>query len=215
MKITVTGSATAEFAPELCDLALRVGTESGDRGTAVGEATVLAAAVGADIERISALNPSPLAKSAVQPLATRSWRPWNNEGVQLPLRHSAWVAMKLTWLGFQAMSDFIDRWGRDARVEVVDTAWRLTKEKERDERSNVLAAAVDDARDKASTLATAAGEGPVAFLELSDRLLSIGYGLEGGFTAKALAAPPGDGGVEISPADIELSATIQAIFTTD
>ena len=100
-----------------------------------------------------------------------------------------------------------------------DVEWKLTDKREATEKEVVLAAAVADARARATVLARAAGERDVRFLELSDLPFSDGGPVAGVFAAAAesriMRSANGGEGVDLMPEEIELQATVHARFTTD
>ena len=216
MRITVIGDARAELPPELAVLHLTLGHESGDLDKAVREATQLAQAMNAEFLALKDADPCPVTETVLLPLATRSWRPWAQDGSQLPLRHEAQSRAKLTFSNFRAMSAFINGWAREPGVVVDHVEWRLTEQRERAEKSRILADAVADAHERAGILSIAAGQGEVRFVELSDSPL------DGGAPPGLFAAAGADsammrsgGGVDLTPEDIRLEARVHARFTTD
>lgn len=220
MKITVMGEAKAAFQPEIAVVHLSLGHESGDLDQAVEHASELADAMNSEFHGLKTQDPCPVEETVLLALSTRSWRPWAQDGSQLPLRHRATSRAKLTFNNFRALSNFIDVWGRKDGVSVDHVQWKLTDEREEAEKARILADAVDDARAKAEVLAQAAGAGAVTFVELSDSPFPD----DGGAQPMAFAAAPmargaaGGGGrgegVDLTPEDIEVRSAVHARFTT-
>lgn len=220
MKITVSGEAKASFQPELAVVHLNLGNESGELGTAVERASELADAMNQEFASLKAQDPCPVEETVLLALSTRSWRPWSQDGNQLPFRHRASSRAKLTFTNFRALSTFINTWGRRDGVAVQHVEWKLTEEREETEKAGILAEAVAAARTKAEVLAEAAGAGAVTFVELSDTPLSDDA--EARPMAFAADMPMARGaagggrseGVDLTPEDIDVRAVVFARFTT-
>ncbi|WP_052238745.1 SIMPL domain-containing protein [Mycolicibacterium setense] len=150
----------------------------------------------------------------------RTWanRPWNKEGKQLPLVHHASVDIQVKFSDFTALS----RW---VGARITDTGgfslsrieWALTA-KHRDELvSQVHTAAVQDAVTRAQRYSDALGLGPVRPVTIADAgmLGRSPVGPSGPGMLRAMAAPAGRGEgpqLEFAPADIEVSASVDAKF---
>ncbi|TRY18272.1 SIMPL domain-containing protein [Tessaracoccus rhinocerotis] len=219
MKITVVGEAKASFQPELAVVHLSLGHESGDLDRAVEKASELADAMNTEFQNLRAKDPCPVTETVLLALSTRSWRPYAQDGSQLPYRHRASSRAKLTFNNFRELSAFIDTWGREDGVSVERVRWKLTDEREEAEKSRVLADAVANARDRAEVLAEAAGAGAVTFVELSDAPFpDSGESQPMAFAAGAMARGAAGGGrgegVDLTPEDIEVHSTVHARFTT-
>ncbi len=217
MKITVTGRANTRLRPELATLNLRLGFESTTPEAALEQATRLANAVGDALADLDAADPRPVESTALLPLTTDSWRPWGTDGNQLPLRFRANAHATLVFSDFAALSRFIDRWGREPGVSVDGVEWSLTRTRQAEETRSILGAAVADARARAVALAVAAGEDSVRFVELSDTPVQPATPEPRMYARAAMAVGTdrGGDGVDLTPEDIELEATVHAIFTTD
>lgn len=215
MKITVTGEAKASFPPEEATLQLSLGFESDDMSDAVERTTALANTLSEAIASLKEATPPSLTTAALLPLATSSWRPYNNEGTLLPMRHRATARARLTFSHFGTMSLFVDTWSRQPGVTLDDVEWRLTDDRLARERAAILTAAVADAHDKAQVLAAAAAESRVMFLELTEPSALDGHEPRMFARSAAMMDAAPAGSIELSPADIEITAQIRAVFTTD
>lgn len=217
MKITVVGKAITTLQPELAELHLSLGFQSGQLERAVRDATEVAEAFNQELRRLNDEDPCPVTETVLLPLSTRSWRPWSQDGSQLPFQHEAASRAKLTFANFRAMSAFINDWGRQPGVTINHVDWKLTDEREAAETSRILGDAVADARARAATLAAAAGEGEVRFVELSDTPFNdVRQDMfsEAGLQMARGAAGGGEG-VDLTPEDIIVQVRVHARFTTD
>lgn len=219
MQITVQGHASAAFPPERATVHITIGFEGAEKGQVVRESTALANDFAEHVDELRQQDDSPVTWAALSALGTRSWRPHSTSGEVMPMRHGASAQAKVKFRDFTALSAFIDQWGGRDGISVNHVQWTLTETRRVREEAAVLARAVDEARQRAQAMATAAGAGAVRFIEIADPgLLSVGREFAGQ-QAYAMKARGGmhspDEGVNVSPEDVELDATIQARFTTD
>ncbi|MDO5736225.1 MAG: SIMPL domain-containing protein [Propionibacteriaceae bacterium] len=219
MQIAVVGHAHASFPPERATLRMRLGVEGSDKQAALEHTTFLVQGFSTVVDQLKDMAPSPITWAAVAPIGTRSWRPWSQDGAVLPTRHSAYCVVQLKFHDFHALARFIDQWGGRSGVTVEAVEWTLTEQRREAEETNVLARAVVQAHARATTMARAAGEQGVRFLELADRGLlndrpysedSMAYG-----TAMRSVAMDDSEGITIAPEDVELDVTVHARFSTD
>lgn len=218
MQITVAAHAHSAVPPERATLVMRLGVEGTDKLAALEHTTALVKSFANAVEQMKSLTPSPVTWSAISPIGTRSWRPWTNDGSAAPLRYSAESPVKLKFHDFGALSRFIDQWGGHPGVSVGAVEWTLTEERQRQEEDDVLARAVMQAHARAATMARAAGEGAVRFLELADQGL-LNDADSAHPQAQAMTLRSGgvqsDEGVTIAPEDVEIDVIVHARFTTD
>lgn len=215
VEITVGGTASAALPPERGTLLIAAGFESGDKQTALGRTTELVQQLVTAIETLRTTTPSPTTWSAVLPITTRSWRPYNNKGEVLPLRYAASAQIKVKFRDFRALSLFVDAWGGRDGVTIQGVQWALTEAARLTSEAEILRAAVEDARNRAQLMATAAGFGGVEFIELADPgMLHDRSGSTESAAPKAMRGYVSDGGagVDLSPEDVELTATVHARF---
>ncbi len=219
MQITVVGHAHASFPPERATLRMRLGVEGSDKQAALEHTTFLVQGFTTVVDQLNDMDPSPSTWSSVAPIGTRSWRPWSQDGTVLPTRHAAESLVQLKFQDFQALARFIDQWGGRSGVTVDGVEWSLTQDRRRAEEDNVLAAAVVQAYERATTIARAAGEGSVRFLEIADEgLLAESPGSSPSAmtgAAMRMSSAPDTEGITIAPEDVELDVTVHARFSTD
>ncbi len=219
MQISVVGHSHASLPPERATLQMRLGVEGTDKQAALEHTSSLVKSFTNVVDQLRALTPSPITWFAVAPIGTRSWRPWTDNGTTLPLRHAAECVVKLKFHDFGALSRFIDQWGGRSGVTIDGVEWTLTEARQKAEEDNVLSQAVVQAHARATTMARAAGERGVKFLELADRgLLDDTAGTyDHGVHAMSMRSGISDESeaVTVAPEDVELDVTIHARFTTD
>lgn len=219
MDIVVAGTARCTVAPERATVHARVSFEAAVKAEALARATEQANALGSALRALQSTEASPVESVAVLPISTRQWHPHADDGRVLPLRHLAEALTRVTFSDFPALTSFIDQWGSADGITIDWVEWTLTPESRSREEGAVLERAVGHARERATAMAHASGSGEVRCVEVADAGL-----LSPGAPAMAYEMAPmsmkrsggGDGGgVDLSPADIELSATVHARFTTD
>lgn len=214
MIITVAGEHRLSRPPERATLSLRLAFEADEPAAAMQAVEHAAAALAEDLDTLHRADPSPITSATVQAPGTRSWRPWSQDGRQLPVRHEASVRATVTFQHIPALAAWASRWGaRDGwSVESVD--WTLTEEVRARLEADALAGAVADARRRAQVVAAAAGAGPVTMLDVADPGLLPGTVDPGspGMELKARAMDVGGEGVEVSPADVEITVRLHARF---
>ena len=218
MELTVVGTARASLAPERATLHLTLGHEGGDKAEVLRATTALVQSFAAYVDELRSADPSPTTWSVIQPIRTRSWRPWSDKGQVLPLRHAASSGVQVKYRDFRALAASVDAWGALAGVSVDRVEWALTEATRTAQEAEVLRRAVADARTRALTMAQAAGFDDVRWVELADPglLQSGGRDLGSGPVAAAsyrAAKAESGGGAEVAPEDIAWQVEVHARFT--
>lgn len=221
MEIAVVGSHKAVLAPERATLHLSVGHEAEQMEPAVAATTGLANQVRSDIEALTATVPSPITWFAVLPLRTRSWRPYNKDGLIMPLRFAAVADVRVKFRDFTALATFAAHAGADSAVTLEGVEWALTEATRDTLKRKVLAEAVRNARERALLIAQASGADDVSAVEVADPglLRDVGPGdlnPEGASLSRGVAnaATVGSGALDLAPEDIEIAASVHARFVT-
>lgn len=219
MQITVQGFHEEKLPAELGTIHLAASFESGDKAQAMRLTQELAAAVRGELEHLSGIggDSAPLDRFNVDAISTRSWRPHDQSGKLRPMRFTARVGMRAAFRDFSALSDFAAKWGEVDGVSINRIAWSLTDATQTERENDVLASAIIKAKRRAAHMAATLGVGDVRCTQIADPGLLRGAA-EPAPEARmmrmgAMAAPASDGGgVELTPEDITLSATVHAVF---
>ncbi|WP_018157671.1 SIMPL domain-containing protein [Demetria terragena] len=212
MEIEVDGSSVIARRPERATLTLRLGFETGDKGKALTETTTLVRRVQAAIDDFKGRVPSPTTWSAVQPITTQSWRPFNQNGEVMPQRHSANAVVLVKFVDWKALSGFVDNFGGEPGVTVQGVEWALTTETRRQLEDEVIGRAVASARMRAEAIARAAGFGQVHFTRVVDP--APGHHAAGATMMRMSAVEPNGDGIALAPEDVEVRADVHAVFAT-
>ena len=220
MQIAVIGRKTISKAPERATVHLTIGCEADDPDTALQTATVTVNEIHDEIRQLRHDPERPTTWSAVLPIVTRSWRPWNRDGDIKPLRHSATAKVKVKFRDFAALAEFLHTWGAHELVKVNGVEWTLTRDTRIRLREQVLTAAVTDAVYRATVMAHAAGLTAVTMIDVADPGLLAGVPAgHDPFISASLGAVRGslsgggDQPAELSPEKLEVAAEVHARFT--
>lgn len=148
---------------------------------------------------------------SAEQLRTRSERPWNKDGKQLPLVHHADVGLEVKFCDFAELSRWVSTGISNVegfRLERVK--WALTDKLRGKLIARARTYAVKDAVARAQQYADALGLGKVRPLEVVDR----GVGSYGDDVTASVRGGSADGGPDVMlvPNHIELSATVEARF---
>jgi len=217
--ISVRGEHETRLAPERGTVHLTVQTEGPERGAVVERVAALALPVREQLaERASA---GTVAEWSSQRASVWANRPWNADGKQLALVHYASVEFTATFTDFAALSWWVGDIAERDGVQVSTVTWSLSPETARATEASVAAEAVRTAVARATAYAAAIDRTSVTPLEIADvGLLARAESESPAFTPKmlraaAMSADSAGGGpaVELQPADITVSAAVEARFT--
>ena len=168
IEITVRGSYTAYAPPERATVKLRVGLEGPD-GTRVFSAVAdTAASIRASIEPLHQPDSGPVTWWSSEQVRTWTHRPWNKDGKQLPLVHSAAVDFDVKFSDFAAMSTWVRVAADHAGATVSRIEWALTSARRDSLTADVRNRAVAEAVTKARAYAAAIGLANVRALAIAD-----------------------------------------------
>lgn len=220
MEITVSGTHKMSLKPERATVHFSAGFEDDEPGRVLASTTRLVTELTGEITELKATPSSPITWYAVLPVKTRSWRPYNNQGAILPMRYAAVAELHVKFADFDALSRYVSRIGGRPGVTLGWVEWALTEATRQSFQAKVLAGAVANARERALTIARAAGASDVVPLEVADPGLLRGQPGAGGgpvpVKAARLAADPGNAAqpdhIQLAPEDIDLEATVHARF---
>jgi uncharacterized protein YggE len=216
IEITVRGAYTAYAPPERATIKLRVGLEGSDATRVFSAVTETAAAIRASIEPLHDPNSGPVTWWSSEQVRTWAHRPWNKDGKQLPLVHSAVVEFDVKFSDFSALSSWVrvavDHGG--ATVSRID--WALTTARRDSLTADVRARAVTEATAKAKAYAAAIGLSSIRAVAIADAGM-LGEGLHPSAPqnvayARAASADAGGADLQFAPQDIAVTAEIDARF---
>ena len=211
--ITVRGEHEARVIPEQATVHLTVRTEGPERAAVLDAAGRAADPVRESLRAGS--ETALLVEWSSTRLAVRAERPWNAEGRRLaPVFHAS-IDFTATFSDFSALSLWVSEISENEAVEIGHVDWRLTPETRRRIEQDVATEAIQVAVRRAEAYATALGRAEVVPVSIADQgLLQRQESAAPMLRAVAFAADSAAGaGMDFQPADIVVSATIEARFT--
>jgi uncharacterized protein YggE len=215
IEITVQGTFTAYAPPERATVRLRVGHEGPEPSAVLETTTRSAERVRASIEALHDKSAGPVTWWSSQQLHTSSHRPWNQDGKQLPLVHSARTDFEVKFSDFAAMATWLGGVVAESGVDVSGVEWALTEAHRERLLDEVRVAAVKNAMAKARSYASAFGLSTVRAIALADAgMLADGLrpdAPQGAAYARALKDSSGDA-PQFAPDDIAVTATVDGRF---
>jgi uncharacterized protein YggE len=205
--ITVTGRADAQVPPERATVSISVHLDGPDAAEPLRGATELAKRLTTELRQLHDPTAGPVTSWSSDQLRTWSARPWNADGVELPLVHHAAVGIRAEFSNFDGLSAWLGAAAQLSGVSVANIHWALLDETRDRTMSELRARAVQDATDKASSYAAAIGHTtvvPVALTEEDDgqlmRMSKVEYG--------------GGADIEFTPTPVDIIARVEVRFAT-
>ena len=216
MKITVQGSHRTWVAPERARLSLSASAESGSRERAVSDASTLGNDLAADLNGLVGAG---VQSCSVDPVTVHEWRPTDQNGRRLAVRVQAQVNLEAVFTDFGALAAFSAAAGVRDGVRLGWVHWYLTDETAAQSEEGAIGQAIARARSRALAMARADGASDVEIEEISDPgLMGAALAMDAGAPApramRAMALTESAPEVDVTPSDIEVSATVQVRFTT-
>lgn len=211
VEINVRGSHTVTLPPQRATVHATVAME-GPAPEPVFEGVAASLAdVCRSLEQLHHRKRGPVTWYAVDQVRMGSHRPWNADGEQLPLVHSASVSVAATFSDFNELAKWV-AWG--AGVEGLGIGyinWALTDRHRLEVERKTRQKAVRDARRRAQDYADALDLGPVSVHAVSDPGLNRPAPR---MAMLASASPAREGAPEFTlrPEDVEISAEVEATF---
>jgi len=150
----------------------------------------------------------PVTRYAVEQIHKGAHRPYNQDGRQLPLVHTASATVTATFTDFADLAAWIEQVAGLDGVGINHIEWALTGDRRQAVEREARQEAVRDARRRAQDYADALELGPVVVRTVSDP------GLSGPEQPKIMMARAMAGAPEIAlrPEDVEIAAQVEATF---
>jgi uncharacterized protein YggE len=157
---------------------------------------------------------------SAEQLRTWSNRPLNKDGKQLPLVHHASVGIDVKFRDFAALTRWVGQHVANTEgFRVSHIEWALASKRRTELQRQVCTRAVEDAVIRAQQYADALGLGKIRPVAIADAgMLGASLHPDGGggpAYLRVAAAPRGGPDIELLPADIEISASVDARFVGD
>lgn len=215
--ISVRGEYTAWHTAERASVVVQVAFDGADRGAVFASATASLDAVRETVLSRHDAAAGPITWWSADAVRVWSERPWNNEGKQLDPVHHAALDLTAKFSNFEALSSWIDEVVAIPGASVVGITWSLTEASLTSALTEVRSRAVKDAVAKASVYAQSIGLGSVTATAIADPgMLGEASPVSPVLMERAMKfdAGAGDGGaaLELKPAQLEVSAVVDARF---
>lgn len=218
--ITVRGSFAVFERPERGTVHATVGDEGPEMDSVYQRLVRDLDAVKASITVLRDPARGPVTWWSAEQLRTWSTRPRNKDGEQLPLVHHASAVVEVKFSDFAALSRWVgDQIASSGGFRISRVEWALTVKRTDELLADVRTRAVRDAITRAQQYADALGLGAITPTSIAD----AGMLVAGAHPANASSVPLRRAGsfaasssdVELTPKDIEVSATVDARFVAD
>jgi uncharacterized protein len=216
-EITVRGSFTAFQAPERATVHATISYEGPAMEPAYDRVARDLEAVKASVTPLRTGDQGPVTWWSAKQLRTWSTRPWNDDGIQLPLVHHASVDVEVKFRDFAALSRWVGQHVANTEgFRISHVEWALTSKRRTELQRQVCTRAVEDAVIRAQQYADALGLGRIRPVAIADAgMLGAELHPEGGgrMALMGVTGSPGGGpDVELLPEDIRVSAAVDARF---
>lgn len=212
--ITVRGESETRITPEEAVARIAVRTEGHDRTDVMARATDAVSSLRADLTVRQ--DSGQVREWSTGRLMVHAERPWNAEGTQLPLVHHASLEVSATFADLDAIADWLSAVAERDDIQVAGVDWLLTRATATATEAQVAAEAVRVALSRATAYAAAIGRTEITPIEIAD------VGLLRGGEAPSVPAPrmmkaafamDASSSLTLEPADIVVSATVEARFS--
>lgn len=215
--IAVTGRAEERIAPELGAVTLSIGAQGAVRDHVTARTNTAHERLLAGVRELEASGV--LESWSAGQLRVWSYRPWNNEGKQLPLVHQASADVEVVFRDLARLGEWVGEAVAAAEVAVGGIDWRLTDATRRRVQEEAQRAAVADALAKARVYASALGLGEPTPVELADHGMLSAQPMPPAPKAMMMRTAADLGGApqgtEFAPAQLVIEASVDARFTSD
>jgi uncharacterized protein YggE len=213
VEISVRGSHSATVPPERATVYATVSADGPAPEPVVAVVASALAEVTASLESRHDPADGPVTRYSVEQVRKDAHRPYNQDGRQLPVVHTASASLTATFVDFDDLADWVDRTARLDGVGINHLEWTLTDSTRHAVERETRQEAVRDAVRRAQDYADALDLGPVTVRSISDAGLS-GPGEPRVLMARMMADPAG-GRPQISlrPDDVPIEAVVEARFS--
>ena len=213
--IAVTGRAEERIAPELGAVTLSVGGSGAAREQVYGRTSAAHERLLADVRALEASGA--LETWSAGQLRVWSYRPWNNEGRQLPVVHQASADVEVVFRDLGRLGAWVGDTAGSDELTIGGIEWRLTDATRKRAQETAQRGAVADAVAKAQVYASALGLGTPVPAELADHgmLSSQPTPMPKAMMMRAVADTGGAAPTEFAPQDLVIEASVDARFTAD
>ena len=215
VEITVRGSHTVTVPPQQATVYANLGAD-GPAAQPVFDAVATALAdVTRSLQSRHHPESGPVVKFVVDQVRSGSHRPFNRDGEQLPLVHTATVSITATFTDFDDLAAWVSWTAGVPGLGIGYIDWALTDADRVQVERATRQEAVRDARRRAQDYADALDLGTVTVRTISDPGLG-GQPQRKIMMASAMADPGGGPpAISLRPEDVDVEAQVEATFVVD
>ena len=215
VEINVRGSASVRLAPERATVHATLSAQGRAPDPVFEKVATAVAEVSTSIDVLHHAKRGPVTRYAIDGVRTGSHRPWNAEGKQLPLVHTATVSITAVFNDFGELADWVSSTSRIGGLSIGHINWALTDAKQLAVERKTRQRAVRDAKIRAQDYADALDLGAVKVRSISDPGLGD-RPQQKVFLARAMA-PPADEPprFELRPEEITIASEVEATFVIE
>lgn len=212
LEITVRGDAERRVPPERAIVRATVHADGPERGPVIERVGSLAEPVRDGL--LAHQRSGEVIEWSSGRVSVWSERPWNQDGLQLPLVHHAALELSATFTDLGALSWWVGDIADTEEVQIASVEWALHPETRVTLEREVAADAVRAAVERAEAYAIAIGRSEVEAVQIADVGL---LGTPGAPEAapkmmRAMAMDAAGPALELQPADLVVTATVEARF---
>ncbi|CAN3702250.1 MULTISPECIES: SIMPL domain-containing protein [unclassified Microbacterium] len=213
--VTVRGESEARVRAEEAAVRVTVSTDGPSRGPVIEGAQVRASSVQDGL--VAHLRSGEVSEWSSARVSVWSDRPWNSDGAQLPLVHHASVELSATFTDAGALSWWLGDVTESDDVQVIAVEWRLSPATRVRVESDVAAAAVHVAVERAGAYAGALGLASVSPVEIADAgLLGARPEPTAHLSARFAAASDSSGpSFSLQPPEIVVRSVVEGRFRAE
>jgi hypothetical protein len=211
VEIAVRGSHTVQLAPQQATVYATLAADGPEPLPVFDAVATALAEVTRSLESRHQAPDGPVASFVVEQVHRGSHRPYNPEGRQLPLVHTATVTITATFTDFDDLAAWVGWSAGVPGLGVAHIDWALTQATRLEAERGTRIEAVRDAKRRAQDYADALGLGPVAVRSISDPGVG-GSPMPKVMMARAMSDSGGQPQISLRPDEVEIQAQVEATF---
>ena len=213
VQIIVRGSHSVTLAPQRATVHATVSGQGRSAEPVFEKVATALAGVSTSIDALHHPKRGPVTKYTIDQVRTGSHRPWNAEGKQLALVHTAAVSITAVFIEFGELAAWVAAVAGIDGVGIGHISWELTDATRLEVERKTRQKAVRDAKRRAQDYADALDLGTVRVRRISDPDLSE-RPMEKMILARSMAvSADGAPAFELRPEEITIAAEVEATFT--
>jgi uncharacterized protein YggE len=216
--ITVAASADTHHAPERAIVQLALGFEGPERQSVFEKTRQLHAETSEGLRALHGPVADAVTRWSADQVSVWGERPWSQDGAQLPPVYHATTSVRARFRDFSVLAEWIDSVAFRDGITVTGVDWALTSATHESLQAEARKTAILSARSKAQSYAEALGLSTIRPIAVADPGM-LGDDRAGGapvgvarFAAHEMAKSSGGGPLDLTPADVVISASIEARF---